>query len=70
MKAFGEPISCKNADFPTSYKRIALAVAAGQASRDVNLFSSKRDRALAQDPEKKFPLTGFSAQARSQSVTN
>ncbi len=60
--AFGEPISCRPADFLTSYKRIAVALAAYQASVEVNPFSSKRDKALASDADKRFPLDGLSPQ--------
>lgn len=59
--AYDEPISCRQADYLTSYKRIAVALAAYQASAEVNPFNSKRDRALNSDPDKLFPLTGLSA---------
>lgn len=60
--AFGAPISCSQANYETSYKRLAVALAAWQASSDVNSFSSKRDAALANDPQKAFPLKDFSDQ--------
>ena len=61
-QAFGEPIDCKpnsvaEPAYRTSFKRIAVAVAAWQKSSDVVSFSSKRDKALKSDP--KFPLDGF-----------
>jgi cytochrome c peroxidase len=61
--AFGEPITCNNADYPKNYKRIAVALAAYQASTEVNSFSSKRDRALLNDKDPtagQFPLKGLS----------
>lgn len=66
-QAFGEAIDCgpnpkDNPAYRTSYKRIAVALAAWQASTDVNSFSSKRDEALRQDPEKRFPLVGLSGE--------
>ncbi len=48
--------------FDISFKRLMLAVCAWQASPDLNSFSSKRDIALAQDSDKKFPLDGFTDQ--------
>lgn len=64
VEAFGEPIDCRpnpksSPAYKTSYKRIAVALAAWQASEDVNSFSSKRDEALAADPDGKFPLEDF-----------
>jgi len=59
--AYGKAIDCA-AGLETSYKRVALALAAWQSSREVNQFSSKRDRALALDADKKFPLKGLTAQ--------
>jgi cytochrome c peroxidase len=61
--AYGEDINCQakpkeNPAYRTSFKRIAVALAAWQASTDVNSFSSKRDKELRRDP--KFPLVGFS----------
>ncbi len=48
VDAFGEPISCAtDADVETSYDRIALAIAAYEASSEVNQFSSKFDDYLA-----------------------
>ena len=48
--------------FDVSFKRIMLAVCAWQDSADLNSFSSKRDIALSQDADGKFPLDGFTAQ--------
>jgi cytochrome c peroxidase len=64
-QAFGEAINCNptpqgSPAYRTSYKRIAVALAAWQASKDVNSFSSKRDKALKKDA--KFPLENFSDQ--------
>jgi len=64
QQAFGETIDCSpnpkaNPAYRTSFKRIAVALSAWQSSTDVNSFSSKRDIALAYDPERKFPLQGF-----------
>jgi cytochrome c peroxidase len=61
--AFGEPIDCSpnpknNPAYRTSFKRIAVALAAWQASSEVNSFSSKRDKALKDDPDHAFPLEG------------
>ena len=63
-QAFGETIDCQpnpkfNPAYRTSFKRIAVALSAWQSSVDVNSFSSKRDRALADDPDHKFPLQGL-----------
>jgi cytochrome c peroxidase len=61
--AWGEPIRCGTAEeVDVSYKRIAVSLAAYQASSEVNSFSSKRDRALAEDPDGAFPLEGFTEQ--------
>jgi cytochrome c peroxidase len=58
-----EPIRCTSAaDVDMSFKRLAVSLSAWQASAEVNSFSSKRDNALAADPDKKFPLAGFTAQ--------
>lgn len=62
-QAYGEAISCKgketdpNSDVSISYKRIALALGAYQASSEVNSFSSRRDKELKKDG--RFPLDGF-----------
>jgi len=48
--------------FDISFKRIMLAVCAWQASPDLNSFSSKRDFALLNDSDGKFPLDDFTAQ--------
>ena len=66
-QAFDEAIDCSpnpkdDPAYKTSYKRLAVALAAWQASNDVNSFSSKRDEALADDPDHKFPLDGFTDQ--------
>ncbi|MGZ8410911.1 MAG: cytochrome-c peroxidase [Hyphomicrobium sp.] len=65
--AFGEAIDCSpnpkdSPAYRTSYKRIAVALAAWQASTEVNSFSSKRDTALLQDKDGKFPLDGLTPQ--------
>lgn len=59
--AYGEAINC-GGGLETSYKRIALALGAYQASSEVNKFSSKRDRALQRKKDGKFPLNGLNAQ--------
>ena len=63
-QAFGEAIDCspnpKAAPaYKTSYKRLAVALAAWQASADVNSFSSARDQGLAADADGQFPLDAF-----------
>jgi cytochrome c peroxidase len=61
--AWGEPIRCSEPVFvEESHKRIAFAVAVYEASGESNSFSSRRDRALQQDADGKFPLDGFTAQ--------
>ena len=68
--AYGEPINCKNKPkgprddeaYRTSFKRLAVALAAWQASSEVNSFTSKRDTALKFDDDKKFPLLGLTAE--------
>lgn len=67
QQAFGEAINCRNKPdaapaYRTSFKRVAVALAAWQSSADVNSFSSKRDRALAADSDGRFPLTGLTDQ--------
>jgi cytochrome c peroxidase len=67
QKAFGEAIDCQpnpksNPAYRTSFKRIAVALSAWQSSTDVNSFSSKRDKALAADDNRKFPLVGFTVE--------
>src|SRR3954454_337800 len=64
QQAYGEAIDCSpnpkaNPAYRTSFKRIAVAISAWQSSIDVNSFSSKRDKALADDPDHKFPLRGL-----------
>jgi cytochrome c peroxidase len=66
-QAFGEAIDCSpnpkgNPAYETSYKRLAVSLAAWQASPDVNSFSSKRDDALFTDDNGKFPLKDFTPQ--------
>ncbi len=62
------PVTIKASDvsaetaFDISFKRIMLAVCAWQASDDLNSFSSKRDKALEDNADGKFPLDGFTAQ--------
>ncbi len=68
--AWGEAIDCSDKPygsngfkaFEVNFRRIALALAAWQDSKEVNSFSSKRDIALAADKDGKFPLDGFTAQ--------
>jgi cytochrome c peroxidase len=67
-KAYGEDINCKGDEtVPTSpvsvsFRRIALALAAYQGSKEVSPFNSKRDWALQTDRDGKFPLDGFTDQ--------
>ena len=66
-QAFGEAIDCRpnptdNPAYKTSFKRLAVALAAWQASEDVNSFSAKRDKALDEDDDGKFPLDDFADQ--------
>ena len=66
-QAYGSDIDCSpnpkaNPAYRTSFKRLAVALAAWQASSDVNSFSSRRDKKLADDPGHKFPLVGFTDQ--------
>ena len=68
--AFGERIDCgaiptiPGTDRPAlvSFKRLAVAIAAWQASREVNSFSSKRDVAIRSERDGQFPLRGFTDQ--------
>lgn len=74
-KAWGEPIDCKQQGNPPAYhisfKRLAAAVAAWQASEDVNSFTSPRDACISGDPvtgeqvdaDNKFPCDNLSAEA-------
>jgi cytochrome c peroxidase len=68
-QAWNEPIKCSEetvigqnnglqviTHFEKSFKRIAVALAAFQASKEVNSFTSKRDNALARDRDGMFPL--------------
>ncbi len=61
-EAFGQPINCQDPGVHGSFKLLALALGAWQESEDVASFSSKRDKALAADGDKLFPLDGFTAQ--------
>jgi cytochrome c peroxidase len=61
--AWGTPIDCQDeAHSNRSFKRLALALGAWQASDEVNSFSSKRDLALANDADGKFPLDDLTGQ--------
>jgi cytochrome c peroxidase len=69
-QAFGEAIDCStnpkdNPAYRTSFKRLAVALAAWQESEDVVPFDSKRDEALLNDDDDtpgEFPLSGFTPQ--------
>jgi cytochrome c peroxidase len=66
-QAFGEAIDCSpnpkdDPAYRTSFKRLAVALAAWQLSEDVVSFSSKRDAALLNDNDGKFPLDGLTPQ--------
>ncbi len=68
--AWGETIKCDASNLDSSFKRVAIALAAYQDSREINSFSSKRDIALraelqglaVDDSPGEFPLVGFSDQ--------
>jgi cytochrome c peroxidase len=54
------PVTCDNdVAVNISFARFAVALAAYQHSNEVNAFDSKRDRALANDADGKFPLDDF-----------
>jgi cytochrome c peroxidase len=69
-KVWWEPIDCSDTvvpdltekQFDISFKRLMLAVGAWQSSGDLNSFSSKRDIALRNDADGKFPLAGLTQQ--------
>ncbi|WP_417617333.1 cytochrome-c peroxidase [Oceanisphaera sp.] len=74
-KAWGEPIICSNATYRTSFKRIAVALAAYQDSPEVNSFSSRRDNALraeltcmSLDEIKALPWAGNLEQGEVESI--
>lgn len=58
----GAKFNCSNLAVFTTFARFAVALAAYQHSSEVNPFDSKRDRALANDRDGKFPLRGFTRQ--------
>lgn len=58
-QAFNEEIKCNANTYAKNFKRIALSLAAYQASTEVNQFSSKRDQALLADRDGQFPLDDF-----------
>lgn len=58
-RAWTVPVICNDIDVDVNYKRIAVALAAFQATGKVNSFSAKRDKALAAEADKKFPLNGL-----------
>jgi cytochrome c peroxidase len=63
-KAWGAAPDCRKG-VDISFKRIAVAIAAWEHSKEVNSFSSLRDLALAQDSDStpgEFPLSDFSDQ--------
>ena len=58
--AWGEPIACDTPErVEKSYKQIAVALAAYQASSEVTQRTSKRDKALIRDGDGQFPLDDF-----------
>ena len=66
-QAFGEKINCATEPeagpaYRTSFKRLAVALAAWQSSSEVNSFSSRRDQALEVDPDGRFPLQDLDEQ--------
>jgi cytochrome c peroxidase len=69
-EAYGEPIDCQpnpkdNPPYETSFKRLAVAVAAWQGSADVNSFSSPRDACIRgnADADNAFPCDNLSPAA-------
>jgi cytochrome c peroxidase len=67
-KAWGEKCKCNDNVYPgtgglltyeVNYRRIALSIAAYEACSELNSFSCKRDKALAEDADGLFPLDGF-----------
>ena len=56
VRAWGEEPDCETTGVDISFKRIAVAIAAWEASSQVNPFNSRRDRALANDDDGQFPL--------------
>lgn len=59
---WGVPVNCSSTtEVDNSFKRIAVSIAAYQASDEVNSFSSKRDTALQNDADG-FPLDDFTDQ--------
>ncbi|MEW6764389.1 MAG: cytochrome c peroxidase [Pseudomonadota bacterium] len=61
-QAYGESINCSslpksNPRYITSYKRLAVALAAWQGSADLSSFSSKRDKAIAYEAKFENPVT-------------
>ena len=60
--AYGEKIRCGMNHVEVTFGRIALAIGAYESSGDVNMFASKRDYALKNDADGKFPLDDFTDQ--------
>ena len=60
--AYGERIRCGMDHVEVTFGRIALAIGAYESSGDVNMFDSKRDRALKDDADGNFPLDDFTDQ--------
>ena len=64
--AYGERIRCGMDHVEVTFGRIALAIGAYEASGDVNMFDSKRDRAIRDELDKygvaTFPLDKFTDQ--------
>ena len=58
----GAQINCNAEDVEVTFGRFALAIGAFEFSGDVNMFDSKRDRALKSDDNNDFPLEDFTDQ--------
>lgn len=68
-QTFGEPINCRtepqnNPGYKTSFKRIAVSLAAWQSSSEVASFSSRRDACISgkADRDGKFPCENLTDQ--------
>ncbi len=62
MAYVGASIDCSVENVNTTFGRFALAIAAYETSGDLNMFDSKRDRAIKNDSDGVFPLDDFTDQ--------
>ncbi|MCQ1057625.1 methylamine utilization protein [Photobacterium sp. ZSDE20] len=60
--AWGKDLKCGKKNVDKVFAQFAVAIAAWQMSSDNNRFDSKRDIALKNDADGKFPLDGFTDQ--------